>query len=775
MGLPHERGHELCTTVSQRYGYPLNPDTLLYYLIAGGVSVSLSAVLLFFAHHHPDTRLLKEGARAILMAAVALVVSAYGPELPRWMTVMGSNLLLIVAAVMLHAGMLAHIRKPATTADRLGWAVVALAAVPFWYWGLVVPNGLARSAVFSVAVAAVCSRTAQMLFGANPPGAHNRPLRILAVLFGVIAVWMAARGVWYFLTWASLVAEPAAGHAPGANPTTWITVFWYIVLVALMTATFLWLQFHDRVRVDDDLLGVFRHRLSLLWSGVLIFVLVFMGEAGILYTNFYQSEKERLIRDTEVTNDAFVEHSLQVAQHADSILYAVRGFYAHTRSIPVTEAFINALSFDKSVIDNIYLIDARGRIVISHDPAARGRSVADREYFLFHQATSDDEMFIAPVESGRVTGKFHFRITRRIDNRDGTFGGLVLATVNPESFARYYRRQITGTQKIATLAGTRDRKFRARVPELPADRWQVPIESPLWAALQAQPAGRYENTSGVDDIARIFVYKKVGQLPLVMVTGFAEGDLSHSIVERLRWVALVALVVLAVILLLAVLLSIEIHRRNEQDRFISMLNHELKTPLSVVRMALGMENINPATRQHAQQAAQDIDAVVERSLWADRIRERRCVTLEPCCVVDVLSGIGERSATPQRIRVSGVSGDPALTVVTDRQYLQIILGNLLDNALKYSPPQSTVRVDVTSHHHKRREGVLVSLCNAVGGAGRPDPQHLFGKYYRSSGAHGKTGSGLGLYLSREMARLLGGWLRYRPDNAEVKFELWLPR
>ncbi len=43
----------------------------------------------------------------------------------------------------------------------------------------------------------------------------------------------------------------------------------------------------------------------------------------------------------------------------------------------------------------------------------------------------DDQLFIAAVEEGRVTGKPHFRITRRLNNPDGSFGGLVLATVNP--------------------------------------------------------------------------------------------------------------------------------------------------------------------------------------------------------------------------------------------------------------------------------------------------------------------------------------------------------
>ena len=72
------------------------------------------------------------------------------------------------------------------------------------------------------------------------------------------------------------------------------------------------------------------------------------------------------------------------------------------------------------------------------------------------------------------------------------------------------------------------------------------------------------------------------------------------------------------------------------------------------------------------------------------------------------------------------------------------------------------------------KSVLIRIDNTPGAAGHPDPRQVFKKYYRSPGAHSKTGSGLGLYLVHNVARQLGGWVRYVPNDSCVRFELWLP-
>jgi len=70
----------------------------------------------------------------------------------------------------------------------------------------------------------------------------------------------------------------------------------------------------------------------------------------------------------------------------------------------------------------------------------------------------------------------------------------------------------------------------------------------------------------VDNVQRLFVYRKVGELPLVMVTGFSTGDLRLSVYKRMLWLVGSSLAILSFTLLLALFLTREVKRREEQKR-----------------------------------------------------------------------------------------------------------------------------------------------------------------------------------------------------------------
>ena len=758
----------------------MDPRTLTLYFLTGGLSLGVSAVLLVFARLQPQARLAQYSAFAILLSAVGFVAFGLTPILSNGVVEVGANLMLLSAWNMLYSGFEAYFAQRAPRQDRFGWTLITLTALPFAYWGLVEPNGSYRAALFSFSTAILSLRVAIMVVRVLRKSVGHALHWALAGLFALVAIWMTGRGIW------SMLAPAVPASVRGANPTSWITVAVYIVVLALLSGCILWIEVSRPAAPANDqakkqalawtLVEYFRHKLLLLWAVVAIAVLVILSEAGVIYTEAHEWEEVRLTQATVLTNDALVQHTLQVISQADTIVHSVRSFYQHTRSLADTDNFISSLPFDRSAIDNVYLIDAQGKIVIAHDPQAAGPSVADRDYFVFHQAQTRDRIFIGAVESGRVTGAFHFRVTRRITRADGSFGGIVLATVNPDAFTRHYKGLVTGGQNSASLLGTLDHKFRARAPELPASRWQEPLESPLWSALAQSPVGTYRNTSSVDNIERIFVYKRVGDLPLVMVTGFSAVDLRVSVQQRMRWLTLAGATLLLTVLTLAALLTKEIRRRDEQDKFMSMLSHELKTPLSVLRMALEVgATLSPITSKHAKQAVHDMNAIVERCLQAGRIEHRRHVaTQQSCRLHELLAELRTASPGGERLHIN-LPDLPALPSFTaDVPLLRIALHNLMDNALKYSAADSAVQIAANAQVYRHRNGILVSVSNAPGAAGMPDPRKVFAKYYRSPGAHSKTGSGLGLFLVQSAVRELGGWVRYAPEADRVRFELWLP-
>jgi signal transduction histidine kinase len=217
----------------------------------------------------------------------------------------------------------------------------------------------------------------------------------------------------------------------------------------------------------------------------------------------------------------------------------------------------------------------------------------------------------------------------------------------------------------------------------------------------------------------------------------------------------------------------ETKQRLEQVQFMAMLTHELKTPLSVVRMALGMNESSQKIKERADQAIQDMSNVIDRCAWIDRLHEREfSIKNSGFDLMQELDRLIFVSNTQGRIRrTTSIETCP---VTTDVRMICTILNNLLDNALKYSQAGSTIEVQVTLKLQDQTPTVAVNVASIPGHCGRPDAARVFEKYYRNAGARHQTGSGLGLYQAAHIATQLGGELRYVPDETFVRFEFCLP-
>ncbi|AKZ61723.1 diguanylate cyclase [Herbaspirillum hiltneri N3] len=90
-------------------------------------------------------------------------------------------------------------------------------------------------------------------------------------------------------------------------------------------------------------------------------------------------------------------------------------------------------------LNGIFVYDSQGRWIVNSQPKLDNtQNNADREYFIYHRDHPGDGPHIGPPVRSRSTGKWIATVTRRVNNADGSFGGVVLATVDMAYFQRFY-------------------------------------------------------------------------------------------------------------------------------------------------------------------------------------------------------------------------------------------------------------------------------------------------------------------------------------------------
>ena len=207
---------------------------------------------------------------------------------------------------------------------------------------------------------------------------------------------------------------------------------------------------------------------------------------------------------------------------------------------------------------------------------------------------------------------------------------------------------------------------------------------------------------------------------------------------------------------------LEVLRRD----FVANASHELKTPVAAVRalaetLLTALPDDPEAGRRFAERIAREterLDALAGDLLDLSRV-ERGALDVEPVDLVglvkEVVGGYADR-AEERRIRLDAEL-QPAVAMRGDRAQLGLLLSNLIDNALRYTPAKGTVRVRLDA-----AEGRAV-LQVADNGEGIPTSElpRIFERFYRVDKARTRQtgGTGLGLAIVRHVAEAHGGAVR----------------
>jgi len=229
------------------------------------------------------------------------------------------------------------------------------------------------------------------------------------------------------------------------------------------------------------------------------------------------------------------------------------------------------------------------------------------------------------------------------------------------------------------------------------------------------------------------------------------------------------------------------HLENMRRDFVANVSHEIKTPLTAIKgfvETLQQGKVDKAEEKERflgiiQKHVDRLNSIIEDLLVLSRIEqedERKEIKLQQVKIRDIFEAaiqLCRSKAEEKKIRIE-LDCDKETTAVLDPTLIEQAVANLLDNALKYSEPQSMVLV---RSHRKNSEMVISVKDHGIGIAQKHLPR-LFERFYRVDKSRSRSmgGTGLGLAIVKHIAQAHGGQVMVESRLGEGScFSIHLPQ
>ena len=206
---------------------------------------------------------------------------------------------------------------------------------------------------------------------------------------------------------------------------------------------------------------------------------------------------------------------------------------------------------------------------------------------------------------------------------------------------------------------------------------------------------------------------------------------------------------------------------NDYEDFISTVSHELRTPLTSIR-GFSQTMLSSWDKLDEESKKKFLSIIVEQSnRLINLVENMLSVTKLQNTKSDI---IYKEFDTDKNFEI--LTGNNTPSILADKDKFQQIMTNLIENACKYGEQNSTITVK----SNLTDEYVSIKVINKGIGINKEDYEKIFTKFSRIDNPLTRKvqGSGLGLYITKNLTEKMGGKISVKSENNETVFEILLP-
>lgn len=331
----------------------------------------------------------------------------------------------------------------------------------------------------------------------------------------------------------------------------------------------------------------------------LIGVIFAIGIAGIWFTTLQRIAFEReqalaaAVRANAHLAIAFEQHVSRTLKAAEQVAAFVREQYLTLGREIDLQRWIDAGVIRESMFTIVSVVDETGRIVSSSVPTS-SVNYRDRNFFKTQITARNDRLYVNKPVLGRVSNSWQVPMSLRISLADGSFGGVIVLSVDPAEFTRFYREVDLGEHGLLEVTGL-DAVVRARKV---SGRSEFGLDAAHLGWYRARAAdlesGFLDGGDALDGVERIVSYRTMADYPLMITIGTALAEELAPVMQRRTHYLLMASAASILLPMLAGLLILVLHRQRRAAEALQASEATYRATFN--QAAMGIAHIAPDGR-----------------------------------------------------------------------------------------------------------------------------------------------------------------------------------